>query len=731
MADSIKYNDILINFIPNPQYQQSLASREDKTSVEVIEVSTHQILKVEIFKSLVTHATDVRIEFQDLDNTTASTLSAGKYIVQLAISPSTDGESSTNSAINYFLVDTFKLKENTRVVGYYPTTACIVSLKSVFRTRMDIENNLSFELGGKGNHNIAGSGSAPIQFLETEMSPKITQTYSPDSVISPLSADDFFDLTLTSTDPSVLVTSGPDSGYKMEVDTNTKVLEFFFKHYPLFTTPYGWLVDDFNTDFTKTQPSIIRIQDYLRYDSWRANFDPAFSELLSGSKKQPPFGIPTFEQANAEANNPIANQGITPIINAQTTQAIYNNPRNPIQHLISNTATDVEKGRQLSILDFSITGDVDYYNTSKFLFRDNEPLIYAQSIFDNQPISTDVWNRVHNQAHVLTVNKTEIKVKTTSNPMYSQYLTFLTANEIIRTQKFKLLFFNLHPELIEYTLNNLWVGEIDIHKTVYLPKESQTELANYGLDRYGMGYQVKHTYELKKISTPIHERNVKDLNGNAFSSLPPKHTLTTKINLLYVDAGPIRIEDYEKLIDASPQKNQSFNAFELNDFNNVLRCSSESSVNLGENPLVEPGTPGNGSVAAAGKALIDHGFVYLWGGDRANAMDCSAFTMYAVRNAGADSGRKTRYPNGTSNQLTWLSNKANASMVVPDASQIQAGDIVFFKTSRGDHGHTAIAKSSTEYYHSNSVNKKGADIGTFDRRKPSYIFRMMPLETQY
>lgn len=672
----VRYNNIEVGIVPNPQYLQQGASKSEKNISEVISLDSHQIGQVEIYKSMDNNVTDIRVLLHGMDHTTITRLKEGKLIVRLSISAITGDGQETEGAqatSNSFVCVGADPKGVTNLLGTYPTMSYEIHLRSILRQRLEIENHLAFQLGGKGTESNAGTGSNPMAFLHTELTQAMVRAYTPNEFFTG-NVNPLFDMVFTSTDPSVIVMSTPDSGFKMETDTNMKVLEFFFNHYPLFKTPFGWVIDDFVTQ-SNIEPSIIRIVDFLRHDTWKTNADTGLSNLLSAEIKS------------------------------------------------KTDSTILTSMQAAALLDLKPTARESFYNSTNFLFSDAFPLIYAQSIYDGTEIDTQAWNTMASTNYVLTSTKGGLRVKPMQNPMYREYITFMTGTEITQVQKFKNLFFTLHPELITYSLSNMWVGEVDLHKSIILKQESLTDDENYGYDRIGVGYRVKHTY-----TQTVETSATQDSDPREAAMKSPVFSLTSEITFLTLDDGPMSLSDFDKLQSRNVPEDQQFSYSDFTDYN-TFNCGNGSPVNLGDYPTSEPGSPGNGSVAASAKTLIDHGFVYLWGGDRANAMDCSAFTMFSIRNAGADAGRPRRYPNGTTNQLNWLLDKKNGALVIPNKTQIQPGDIIFFRTDRGDHGHTAIAKSSTEYYHSSSVRKRGATTSSLERKTPSYIFRVLPFKT--
>jgi cell wall-associated NlpC family hydrolase len=306
----------------------------------------------------------------------------------------------------------------------------------------------------------------------------------------------------------------------------------------------------------------------------------------------------------------------------------------------------------------------------------------------------------------------------------------MSEQEIMETQKFRNLFAYLNPEFVTYELKNLYFGAIDIHNSIFIEEKSLTKKASYGKPRISTGYQVRHTFtQIYPNQATLTEDFIS--NPDAAKKFTPRFGLTTEITFLEITAGPTDLLAYDQIERKYSNLDQDFLQSDLNLFDTIDSCGMfGAGVDVSALPIAEPGTPGNENVANSAQTLINAGFVYLWGGMQSKAMDCSGFTMWAVRNGGGDQGRATRYPKGTTAQITWLTNPQNGALRIENVEDIQPGDIVFFKTSRCGHCHTGIAVNNSEYYHSNSVKKKGADIGSFARRRPSYIFRLLPMNTK-
>lgn len=702
-STTAKFNKVKVLVVPNPQYLQTAASDNDTNITKVTEINPIQIKSLEIVKSYQTNTTEATLVLDGVEHNTMARIAEGKEIISISVTPGDSNAKSGAPGLGYFMCQRVIPLGVSKVAGTYPSIKVKIELKSVLLQRLEIENHFTFLLGGNGQYGSAGTGTNPLEFLAGEIKPLFTDAYVAGSSFDP------FNLTLAATGiPESVTSTAPPTGYKIEVDTNFKALGFFFEHYPVFKTPYGWLIDDFPTDNVGNN---VYIKDFLRYDLWEAQVDVGLSAYLGGEDSPNPV-LPSVTKNN---NADVPTVKLT--ANTKTGQNKY--------------PDEYDKANVYTMTKFAIKERVSFYNTGRYLYRDSYPLIYAQSVTDGHPIDTSTWNNQAQTSFVLTASQGYMRVKEMQNPMFKHYLTFLSEKEITETQKYESLFMNLHPELVTYSFGNLWVGELDIHKCIKLKQENLRPEETYGHDRIGTGYHVKHTYTQTHPNPAVTQKQLEDSNDqNADPArlFEPEFALTTELTFLLVDEGPVTLAEYDELTRKYSYQDQGYVVSDLVPYSDINTCGTSTSVDLGDIPTADPGSPGNTSIADSAETLIDNGFVYLWGGTREHAMDCSAFTQYAVRNSGADNGRSTRYPRTTSTQLPWLTQRNNGAQLITDYNQIKAGDIVFFKTSRGPYGHTGIAKSPTEYWHSNSVKKKGADVGTFARRRPSYVFRLKSMQ---
>jgi len=662
-----RLNDVSITLVPNNYYIQ-LPSSVDRSLLAKTEIEPFQIAEVQIFKSYRTHTTDVKVWIESLDPTIAGLWSEGKYIALLSISPAALGD-TVNGISNYFVCLDLTVTGND-VYGTLPTVKCIVTLKSITRTRLELENNFPFELGGRGEGGAAGAGMNPIDFKDQKLAPLYQRTYSEEGETDSPWTEDLCNYT----DKKHLTDGSPSNGYKMEVDNNFEALELFFEHYPLFNTVYDWVLDDFNT-MDGNNPTTIRITDFTWWEAW-LNFE------------------------NVDLSNLMNNE--------------VPEPDNGGAHVSQDTRT----ASALKFFNMQKIEQIPYYDAVTFSVVNGFPKIWATDISSGNHIPTPNWNALHVDAPVLTPGG---NIRIVKNPMYKEFLTFMQEQELSQTQLYKNLFQSMHPVLETYTFSNLYIGEIDLHTVVKRKKEKlQTNLYDYyGYDRLGAGYQLLHTYSRHPLEPRSKTLSNPEADGDPRTSqYSYKFILKTEIVFLFVDARPLEIAE-------AGHEEASFISDNPDYYNYLGTDPCASSADYSGGGTDGKGIPGNTSIADQGQHMVDHGFKYCYGGTADDCMDCSGFTQKAVKRAGI-----TNYPRTTHTQVNWLKNNAAR---IDKVENIKRGDIVFFKTTSAEVGHTGIAISNTQFIHSSGGSKntrrnpgKGASTSSFASyyKKPNYIFRL-------
>jgi cell wall-associated NlpC family hydrolase len=119
-----------------------------------------------------------------------------------------------------------------------------------------------------------------------------------------------------------------------------------------------------------------------------------------------------------------------------------------------------------------------------------------------------------------------------------------------------------------------------------------------------------------------------------------------------------------------------------------------------------PGSPRADRTTIVGHALSYRGSRYRWGGGSPSGFDCSGFTSYVYKQFGI------KLPHSSSGQ-------SGAGKYVPK-SQLQAGDLVFFHTSRGGISHVGIYIGNGQFVHASSakgrVRTDSLNSGYYSRR---------------
>ncbi len=648
MSQQIQRNNIIIELNPNNYYTQLPKSQRDTALLKQVTITPIQIKKLEIFKSYVYHVTDVIVEIDNLDPQVAILWGEGKYIAKLTVGAETRGDNDAGFE-NYFVCYDLKMTDTPAeftVHGAAPTVGAVVILKSITRTRLEAENNFTFELGGKNGTGAAGGGKAPIQFLHDDLMELYSRNYMESGAETSIPWDTTY---VDMIDQQHQIHTTPSNGYKIITNTNMEALEFFFKHYPIFNTSYDWVLDDCNTSTTGLATNL-KLADFVWWPAWEPHINIDLSNVMNRT-------IPE-EKTSSSA-----------------------------------------EFRTLSILRFhriTLTEHVSYHDWVKYYVKNGYAKIWAVDVSSGKPIPMHHWNARHQFAAVMTPNGS---IKTIPNPMYQEYLTFMTYKEIEETQLYKNTFQNLHPILQKFTFSNVFVGDVDIHTIVEFKLDKINTEQKY--DRLGMGYQVLHTY----TRSDLQPKELTEVSSSGNDSKPENSqfnytfALTSEVIFLVIDKGDLDIaqvgkEDAANLVGSPTDHN----------FTPYDPCASASDVDGGMMGTDGSNLPGNTSIRDQAMSMYKQGFKYVYGGKKSLAagIDCSGFTRLAISRAGVGG-----YGHGTWGQQEWCKKHA---ATITGTSNVKAGDILFFRWGgTGSWGHTGIAINSTQYVHSSggSANHAG------------------------
>ncbi len=630
-----RHNTIQVALIPNFQYTQlEAALAEDPSFNTTVEISPQNIKKLEIFKSYDTHLTDVTLHLVDLDQITAIRISEGKYIIYIYAANATLQDGGIGQ-LNYFLCH-----EVTFPGGYPIATSqrsdLVINLRSIVRTRLELENNFAFELGGKGAK-AASAGTQPIGFFLGDFAKLYTTNFAKVNPLEEFNSN-LFDFTMSdfSQDSVHITNSIPSSGYKMEVDTNLEAIDYFFKNYPMFKTKFGWILDDFNIG--GINPTVLKVTDFTMYPAWKNRISQ---------------GLSNFFNNELDVNDPVSQDFATMAIS----------------ELFS--IKPIEK--------------VTYFDWAEFIIQEKFPKIYAVDIFTGQEIPMTSWNSVHEERLVLVSDGAGIKLKKIKNPRRSEYLTFMNEREIMETQLYKTVFKYLHPEITTYEFKNALVGDIDLNTAIHFKKEALAE-GGYNKDRFGICYQVYHKFEQVPQREYGHYGETMAQDRDRYDSqFSPRFSLETVFSILSVDEGNLDIslpgeEDratYETEVD-------SYDDPELAG----LDCYPGSDGTYGDGG----GLPGNTNIGDQAESYVKAGFKYVWGGTSDKGMDCSAFVQKAVTAAGIRG-----FPRTTLTQYPWC--KAHAKSVSVENMQRGDIIFFAISKSHPPVSHVGIAANNAEFYH--------------------------------
>lgn len=134
--------------------------------------------------------------------------------------------------------------------------------------------------------------------------------------------------------------------------------------------------------------------------------------------------------------------------------------------------------------------------------------------------------------------------------------------------------------------------------------------------------------------------------------------------------------------------------------------SPRSSPRAGGRSYASPGSPRADRHTIVGRALGYRGTRYRWGGGSPSGFDCSGFTSYVYKHFGV------KLPHSSKAQ-------SKVGKYVPK-SQMQAGDLVFFHTTRSGVSHVGIYIGNGQFVHASSsrgrVRTDSLNSGYYARR---------------
>ena len=674
-AKEVRLNNIKIVLEPNPQYVITSSGSKEQELKEVL-IAPQQIQQVIITKSYDSGLTDVTVYVENIDPTSLSNIAVGKYIIYLFIEADNQAAETGSSMLNYFVCKDMTVLDTGVVVGNYQTVNAKLNLISITRMRLEIENNFPYELGGKGNTSqtalmaAADPGVAPYAFFTTTFSNLFNQNYSDKN--GSTGTGGTISMPFTSSNSDALITSGPPQGYLMNCNTNMETLEYLRVHYPMFKTVYDWILDDFNTSGVGDGTTLF-VTDFVKWEAWKSRLNKQLTEL---------FNVQKTEENAREHLGAFAFLKIVPI---------HHSP---------------------------------FYNTLKFIIKDKYPKIYAEDIATGEPILMTEWNAQHNERYMLVASSAGLRVKQMTNPMYSEFKTFMTPQEIGEVQQYKAVFQNLHPEIVTYRFENAQIGDVDINTIFEIKKENLPKNDNYGYDRIALGYQARHVYtrhELMPGSSDIDNTLDNFLNNPAYT---PKFSLVSEVSFLFVDEGPTTISDYQA---------QGNNVANREVFVKSSDIATLAGAALGADACATGGDgggiPGNTSIADQAEHIVKTGGCKYALGHQCNGdkyIDCSGFVQLAVQRAGADKGYSERFPRTTTTQKPWCQRHAIAIAW----EYRQRGDIVFFNGSLGACRHVGVCAGKDSYYEAGCSACGIRERKFAGRSRPCAIFRIKQNDSQ-
>jgi cell wall-associated NlpC family hydrolase len=329
---------------------------------------------------------------------------------------------------------------------------------------------------------------------------------------------------------------------------------------------------------------------------------------------------------------------------------------------------------------------------------------------------------------VIANSFSEIKLKLVDNPIYKEYLTFLSSQEIGEMQNFLSIFEALHPEFQTYTFNNLQVGDIDIG-TVFTLKQSTLPNAAYGYDRIANAYQILFTYTKARPETSGFFGDHESANNPQNSTFTPRFVLSAEAAFLVVDKAPNGVSDFSNIKPESALSTQSYSAGDIANLNSDP-CIDGAATGSGTN------LPTSGDVASNAEAIMASGATYKWGcwgpGRKSrddghvcgNEYDCSGFVWQALTMAGYPKS----IPVQSGKMMQWAS-KHGGLVESNGYDKMKRGDLVFVYRASGEIHHVAIATGPSEVIHALNHKlgvKKSPASRYLTRGKRYVIYRLDP-----
>jgi len=689
-----RLNTLSVTLKPNPLYQELIKQSADEDKLEEMTLASFQISEAQIFKSYNTHATEITIWFEYLDPTVAAFLSEGKYIVHFEVNASVPGGSerfSGRSAANYFICTDLEITGE-KVFGTLNTVNGIMELRSILHVRLKSENNFPVLLGGKGQQNTQTFTGSPADFLETELTPLFKKTYSRAGTQNSPWSQEFCSF---ENKGDSLVQAVSNCNYSFDSDTNWDTLNEFFQKYPVFNTPHGWMLDDFqNSDASS---SVLRMTDFMWYEAWKPFKNIHLSEIL---------------------NNEVPEEGT------------------------KKTSQDYRTASAIRYYGIRVLERVPYFDWTRFIIKNFNPLILAFNSCDESVLDTTDWNSTRKNAKVIMPDASVVGIE---NPMYKIYRTAITVKEIYQSQLFLKLFESMHPELVTYHFENIWFGEVDVNTVVFFDKDKLNKIRNHGYNRWGLGYQVLHTFNREAIKPKMAIGATESSNKDqVLSQYAYRFSLRSDVVFLELDERTLSIEGLDKVDKIVAEEKTEETGVETTDPCENKTDGVDDTTTEGDATPLDPEIPaGSNDVVEKIIAGIENsakaaGYKYTDGGGRnniSNGADCSGLMYHGIQISA-----KYKFSRGDNvSQLNFVRKAKGWKMIFDSdknpfsaeeitsstpAKKFKRGDILWFKKSdKKTTTHVGIYLGDDQMLHASHSPKDKSKPGIIKSAVSGYLQR--------
>jgi len=444
----------------------------DNIKIKQFDLVPDNIKELRVYKSYVNHMTELHLELKLLTADQISIITGGGCAISITITCGNISErdntdsSNLSSSSNVFKIHEMSTIETERIGGHNLHS---INLKLISWTlgRMMLENNFSFTSQtsltySKSNPRVFLLGHIEQVFLETytdygsKTSMKLgTEGYG-DYIESTNQLDQkttrIMYLNDSSTDLKTISTSIPTSGYIFEGKNNFEILEEFFKNYPPYLTPFGWLQDDLPLN-SKNNTEIL-VTDFYIPRSWEED---------------------TF---------------LTPRIR----------PR---------YQTYLDEARYFKIKKID---QRPYFDRLKFESNSKDPLIQLVQTSDNVPTVIDSTS-INKITEKYVSCGDHLQIKQMPNPKVKRIYSYLSENDLIKQLSYLQKYYEMNPSYESYSVDNIAWSHLDIRKALFKEKLVNDDDSILENARKGPAHRIEWVFTptvVESISFMAKETNKED-----------------------------------------------------------------------------------------------------------------------------------------------------------------------------------------------------------------------------